>query len=142
MEERFICTGLGKQWLNQFQIADGNRIELQMFSAFVETDAVDMSRLDALRVAHIMQNGSGGDGCCRMLCKAKAVEGSGSQLAVQQGYSIVAREYPIFKRCFRPNAVKHRWQFWLLRQQRIRAGEEHLAGRGLLSLIEAQRPCP
>ena len=74
MEEGGAGGGVGEERLDQLEVANADRIELQMLGALVVAQAVDVRKIACLRGADIVQCGAGGDGGCGMAGEAEAIE--------------------------------------------------------------------
>ena len=87
-----------EQWLNQLQVANGDRIEHQAGLALIKSDAIDMVQLAALGGMHIMKNRSRGRGCGCLARKPEAFEGKHTKMVLQQRNGVVGSEDPVVKR--------------------------------------------
>ena len=94
VEERRFLGFAGEQRLDQFQIADGSRVENQRVGAVVKRRPLQMIERGALGVAQIVQDRGGGAGCQRTGFETAAVEREQMEVIAQAARGVVGREDP------------------------------------------------
>ncbi len=84
VEEGGAGGGVGEQRLDELEIANADRIELQMLGALVVAQAIDVRKIACLRGADVVQRCAGGDGGGGMAREAEAVERARLQLPLEE----------------------------------------------------------
>ncbi len=80
--------------LDELEIANADRIELQMLGALVVAQAINVRKITRLRGADVVQRCAGGDGGGGMAGEAEAVEGARMQLPLKERQGVVGAEGP------------------------------------------------
>ena len=91
----------GEQRLNQFQIADRDRIEHQAILPLIPADAVHVVERSALRGAHIIENRAGGRRRRGASGQAESLQRQHAEMIFQQRNRMVGSENPVVERSFR-----------------------------------------
>ncbi len=94
VEQRRFLGLAREQRLDQFQIADGSRIENERVSAVIKSRPLQVIERGALGIAEIVQDRGGGAGCQRMGLEAAAVEREQMEVIAQAARGVIGREDP------------------------------------------------
>ncbi len=101
-EEGYGVSGAGKEGLDQLKVADGYGVEDEAVLALVVADAVDVAERAALRLADVVEDGSGGAGGGVVVGEAEAFQRKDSEMIFNQGNGVVGGEDPVVKRSLAP----------------------------------------
>ncbi len=96
VEQRRILGFAGEQRLDQFQIADGGRVEDQRVGAIVERGTLQVIERGALGFAEVVQDRGGGAGGERAAFETAAVEREQVEMIAQAARGVVGAEDPGF----------------------------------------------
>jgi hypothetical protein len=107
-EESRVGTRVVEDGVDQFKIAGGDLIDIEMFGAAVETERVDMASVVVLGAANVMDDGAGGDGRCGMAGETEAFEGAAPELTFKERDGAVSREHPVVDGSPRADLVEER----------------------------------
>ncbi len=91
------CAAIGKDGLDEFEVTDGHGVEHHVGGAIEVTGRVEMVERGALRVAQVMEHGSGGGDGGVFAGEAEAIEREQFEMLAQDAVGIVGGEDPVFE---------------------------------------------
>ena len=94
VEERRFLGFAGEQRLDQFEIANGGRVQDQGVGAIVEGGALQMIERGALGFAQVMKDRGGGAGGERAVFQAAAVERQEMEMIAEAARGVIGAEDP------------------------------------------------
>ncbi len=95
---RVHAAGIGgEERLDQFEVAHGDGVEHHGIGAIVVGGAVEMIERGALRVAQVVEDGSGGADGGGTVGEAAAIEREQLEMIAQGAVGVVEREDPVFE---------------------------------------------
>ena len=89
-----VAPSFGKNGFDQFEIADGDGVENHGFGAVEIVRGIEMIERGALRVAQVVQNGSGGGDGRVLAGESAAIEGEQMEVFAQDAVGVIDAEDP------------------------------------------------
>ncbi len=106
MEERGAIVLALKEGLDQLQISHRDLVQLEDRGVLLKFEGIDVQGFVLLRCAHVMQDGTGGDGGGEVSVEAEAFQGPDVELALDQGHGEVTGPNPVLNAGAGRNALE------------------------------------
>ncbi len=137
--ERGFLVLPGHQRLHQFQITHGHLIHLQPAGALHKPQCIERHRLQLLRLLHIVHDGTGRTGGCRVVRQSESLHRLHAQLPLHQRARLLRLPNPWLQPRARQAGIQREIHF--RGQLGSQSGlQQHFAGLGLLQFIQNGRP--